>query len=143
MFKGFREFILRGNIVDLAVAVVIGTAFADLVMQFNQSFLTPLAAVFTGGGDVGGRFVVLGQKFGYGAFVGAVITFLITAPVVYLFVVVPTNKLLSRFSDTHPENEAQTLVRKTKMPERDTDASASETQLLTEIRDLLRVQHRR
>jgi large conductance mechanosensitive channel len=138
VFKGFREFILRGNIVDLAVAVVIGTAFADLVMQFNQSFLTPLVAVFTGGGDVGGRFVVLGQTFGYGAFVGAVITFLITAAVVYLFVVVPTNKLISRFSDTHPEKEAQTLVRKAKMPERDTDASASETQLLTEIRDLLR-----
>jgi large conductance mechanosensitive channel len=45
--------------------VVIDTAFADLVMQFNQSFLTPLVAVFTGGGDVGGRFVVLGQTFGY------------------------------------------------------------------------------
>ena len=123
MFKGFREFILRGNLVDLAVAVVIGTAFADLVMQFNQSFLTPLAAVFTGGGDVGGRFVVLGQTFGYGAFVGAVINFLITAAVVYLFVVVPTNKLLSRFPIPIRENEAQTLVRKAKMPERDTDAS--------------------
>jgi large conductance mechanosensitive channel len=123
VFKGFREFILRGNLVDLAVAVVIGTAFADLVMQFNQSFLTPLAAVFTGGGDVGGRFVVLGQTFGYGAFVGAVINFLITAAVVYLFVVVPTNKLLSRFPIPIRENEAQTLVRKAKMPERDTDAS--------------------
>ena len=70
-------------------------------------------------------------------------TFLITAVVVYLFVVVPMNKLLSRFSDAHPENEAQPSVRKAKMPARDSDASASETQRLTEIRDLLRVQHRR
>ncbi|MGQ0718983.1 MAG: large conductance mechanosensitive channel protein MscL [Pseudonocardiales bacterium] len=119
MLKGFRAFILRGNIVDLAIAVVIGTAFADLVMQFNQSFLTPLIAVFTGGGDVGGKFVVLSQEFSYGAFIGAVITFLITAAVVYFLVVLPMKKLLGRTPQ---------------------DASESEAQLLTEIRDLLRAQ---
>lgn len=52
MLKGFRDFILRGNIIELAIAVVIGTAFVALVTQFTESFITPLIAVFTGGGDV-------------------------------------------------------------------------------------------
>jgi len=126
VFKGFRDFILRGNIVDLAIAVVIGTAFADLVMQFNQSFLTPMVAVFTGGGDVGGKFVILGQPFGYGAFIGAVITFLITTAVVYFLIVVPMNKLLGRTLKTGPKDEDEALAR--------------QAELLAEIRDLLQAQ---
>lgn len=123
MLRGFREFVLRGNIIELAVAVVIGTAFAALIKQFTESFITPLITLFTGGGDVGGKFIISGQEFGYGAFLGAVITFLITAAVVYFFVIVPMNKMMDRYS---------------------TPASAqpTEAELLTDIRELLRAQQR-
>jgi large conductance mechanosensitive channel len=77
--------------------------------------------VFTGGGDVGGKFVISGQTFNYGAFIGAVITFLITAAVVYFFVVVPMSRIRG------PRAKA---------------TSPSEAELLTEIRDLLRTQQR-
>lgn len=123
MFRGFRDFILRGNIIDLAVAVVIGTAFTALVSQFTESFITPLIAVFTGG-EVGGQFTVDGQQFTYGTFVGAVITFIITATVVYYLVVVPMNKIMARYKKP-PEQEL---------------AEPTEAELLMEIRDLLRAQ---
>ncbi|MPZ66997.1 MAG: large conductance mechanosensitive channel protein MscL [Pseudonocardiaceae bacterium] len=125
MFRGFRDFILRGNIIDLAVAVVIGTAFTALVSQFTASFITPLIAVFTGG-DVGGQFTVNGQQFTYGAFVGAVVTFIITAAVVYYLVVVPMNKIMARY----------------KKPAEQELAEPTEAELLMEIRDLLRAQQR-
>ncbi len=126
MLKGFRDFILRGNIIDLAVAVVIGTAFVALVKQFTDSFITPLIAVFTGGGEVGGKFTVSGQVFSYGVFIGAVITFLITAAIVYFLVVVPMGRLLNRYS--------KPLVEEPALP--------SEAELLVEIRDLLQAQRR-
>ncbi len=126
MFRGFRDFILRGNIVDLAVAVVIGTAFTALVSQFTASFITPLIAVFTGGGSVGGQFSVNGQPFSYGAFVGAVVTFVITAAAVYYVVVSPMNKIMARF----------------KKPAEQELAEPTEVELLMEIRDLLRAQQR-
>lgn len=125
MLKGFRDFLLRGNIVDLAVAVVIGTVFTALVSQFTKSFITPLIAVFTGG-DVGGQFTINGQSFTYGAFVGAVITFLITAAVVYFIVVTPTKRISARFRKPVEEELAQ----------------PTEAELLMEIRDLLREQSR-
>ncbi len=125
MFRGFRDFILRGNIIDLAVAVVIGTAFAALVSQFTASFVTPLIAVFTGG-DVGGQFTVDGQPFTYGAFVGAIVTFVITAAVVYYLVVAPMNKIMARY----------------KKPAEQELAEPTEAELLMEIRDLLRAQQR-
>ncbi|MGH3540162.1 MAG: large conductance mechanosensitive channel protein MscL, partial [Pseudonocardiaceae bacterium] len=106
MLKGFRDFILRGNIIDLAVAVVIGTAFVALVKQFTDSFITPLIAVFTGGGEVGGKFTVSGQVFSYGVFIGAVITFLITAAIVYFLVVVPMGRLLNLYSKPLVEEPA-------------------------------------
>jgi large conductance mechanosensitive channel len=126
MFRGFRDFVLRGNIVDLAVAVVIGTAFTALVSQFTESFVTPLIAVFTGGGDVGGEFTINGEPFTYGAFVGAIVTFVITAAVVYYLVVVPMNRIMARFKKP-PEQEL---------------AEPTEAELLMEIRDLLRAQQR-
>ena len=126
MLKGFRDFILRGNIIELAIAVVIGTAFVALITQFTESFITPLIAVFTGGGDVGGKFTVSGQAFSYGAFIGAVITFLITAAVVYFLVVVPMSRLVGRYSK--PAVEELT--------------GPSEAEVLMEIRDLLRAQQR-
>ena len=81
--------ILRGNVVDLAVAVVIGTAFTALVAAFTTSFLEPLIGLIGGGGENGGELVVNGQHFTWGAFVNAVITFVLTAAVVYLMVVLP------------------------------------------------------
>ena len=58
MLKGFRDFVMRGNVIELAVAVAIGTAFTAVVTQFGNSFIKPLVAVFAGGGAAGGTFVV-------------------------------------------------------------------------------------
>lgn len=105
--KGFREFILRGNVVDLAIGVVIGAAFATLVGAFGKAFLNPLIALFVGTPKCkptdpqpceGAHFVIRGQHFGYGEFITAIITFLITAVVIYFFVVRPVNALMSRYS---------------------------------------------
>lgn len=127
MLRGFRDFVLRGNIVDLAVAVVIGTAFTALVGQFSESFVEPLIGVFSGGGEFGGSFEVRGQVFTWGAFVGAVVSFLITAAVVYSLVVTPMNRVLDRL-----RGPAVAEV-----------AAPTEAELLTEIRDLLRAQQSR
>ncbi|GAB3294442.1 large conductance mechanosensitive channel protein MscL [Epidermidibacterium keratini] len=93
--KGFKDFLFRGNIVDLAVAVVIGTAFQKLVEVFGTSFINPLIGL-AGGGEVGGTFTVNGQTFDWGAFLTAVITFVITAAVVYFVIVVPMKKFQDR-----------------------------------------------
>jgi large conductance mechanosensitive channel len=98
MIKGFKEFLLRGNIVDLAVAVVIGTAFTALVANFTESFINPLIAS-TGSSDTGmglGFYIRDGNDATFiavGGFINAIITFAITAAVVYFFVVVPMKKL--------------------------------------------------
>src|SRR5215212_3327250 len=76
--KGFKDFLLRGNVVELAVAVVIGAAFTALVSQFTASFLEPLIALVGGGGLDGGTFTINDQVFDWAAFVNAVITFVIT-----------------------------------------------------------------
>ena len=78
MLKGFKDFLLRGNIVELAVAVVIGTAFTALVAAFTTSFLEPLIGLIGGGGVEGGIATVNGQQFTWGAFINAVITFVLT-----------------------------------------------------------------
>lgn len=98
MLKGFKDFLLRGNIVDLAVAVVIGTAFTALVAKFTESFINPLIAS-TGSTDTGQGlgFRIKGDSpetfIDIGTFINAAITFAITAAVVYFFVVVPMKKL--------------------------------------------------
>jgi large conductance mechanosensitive channel len=95
---GFQKFLLRGNVVDLAVAVVLGTAFAAVVAAFTNAFLTPLVGVVTGAaGDFSQKaFTVAGTRFPYGQFVQALLTFVLTAAVVYFFVVRPVNALLAR-----------------------------------------------
>ena len=117
--KGFKDFLLRGNIVDLAVAVVIGGAFNKLIEVFTSSFLTPLINM-VGGGDVGGKFTAGGQDFTYGAFISQLISFIITAAVIYFVVVVPMKKITERRKAGVLEEDAPT-----------------QEQLLTEIRDLL------
>jgi large conductance mechanosensitive channel len=102
---GFKKFLLRGNVVDLAVAVVIGAAFAAVVGAFVSAFVTPLVGVVTGAsGDFASKtFSASGVTFPYGVFVDALITFIIIAAVVYFFVVVPINRLMERFKPSPDE----------------------------------------
>lgn len=97
MLKGFRDFILRGNVVDLAVAVVIGAAFGDVVKALVSGFLTPLIGVIGGLPDFSGlKWAVNGSEFLVGNFLNALISFLLIAAVIYFFVVLPTNKFLAQ-----------------------------------------------
>ena len=97
--KGFRQFILRGNVVDLAVGIVIGAAFSTLVNEFVKAFLTPLIGLASGNvGDFTNRTMRIGKTdFPYGAFVNGLIAFILTALMLYYFVVVPANRLMTRF----------------------------------------------
>lgn len=124
MLKGFKDFLLRGNVVELAVAVVVGTAFTALVTSFTDSFLKPLIGLVGGGGVHGGTKVINGQQFTWGAFINAVITFVLTAAVIYFLVVLPLKKLMER----------------RKRGEEPGPAVPTQVELLVEIRDLLRAQ---
>ena len=98
MVKEFREFILRGNLVDLAVAVVIGTAFGALVTALVRDLITPLIAAIGGEPDFSGlTFTINESRFLYGDFINALVAFLIIAAVVFFFVVKPVNALMARF----------------------------------------------
>jgi large conductance mechanosensitive channel len=93
----FRAFILRGNLVDLAVAVVIGLAFAAVVNSLVADLITPLIAAIFGKPDFGGlTFTINGSVFRYGAFFNALISFLIIAAVIFFLVVKPVNALMAR-----------------------------------------------
>lgn len=95
MLKGFRDFILRGNVVDLAVAVVIGVAFGTLVTSFVTNILTPIISI-PGTADLSGwRWKVSGSTIEYGLFLNALIAFLLTAGALYFFVVKPVAKLMA------------------------------------------------
>ena len=101
---GFKKFLLRGNVVDLAVAVVIGAAFAAIVTAFTTAFITPLIAAMAGKADFAKlHFVVHHSTFKYGLFINALVSFLIIAAVVYFFVVLPINRLMERFKPTASE----------------------------------------
>jgi large conductance mechanosensitive channel len=95
--KGFKQFLLRGNVVDLAVGVVIGAAFGTVITAFVKDLLTPLIAAIVKQPDFSAySFTVNGSKFLYGDFVNAALSFLIVAASVYFFVVLPVNALVSR-----------------------------------------------
>lgn len=97
MLKEFRRFILRGNLVDLAVAVVIGAAFTAVVNALVKDLITPLIAAIGGNHDFSDlAFSINGSRFAYGDFLNAAITFLIVAAVMFFLVVRPVNALLSR-----------------------------------------------
>ena len=88
--KGFRQFVIRGNLVDLAVAVVIGTQFSNLVKQFVASFISPLLSLVGGQPDLTGySFTIHKAKFTYGAFLTELIAFVMAAAVVYFVIVMP------------------------------------------------------
>ncbi|MER6349791.1 large conductance mechanosensitive channel protein MscL [Streptomyces sp. NPDC001595] len=101
--RGFRSFILRGNVVDLAVGIVIGAAFTAVVNGFVRAFLTPLVGLASGvTGDFGRKTFTVGKtEFPYGAFVNATISFLLVAAALYFLVVLPVNKLHERFAPKH------------------------------------------
>ena len=97
MLKGFREFILRGNVVDLAVAVVIGAAFGAVVSALVKDLLTPLIAAIVGQPDFSAiQFTVNGSKFLVGDFINALVAFLMVAVAIYFFVVTPMNVIQAR-----------------------------------------------
>jgi len=97
MLKGFRQFIFRGNVVDLAVAVVIGAAFGAVVTAFVKDLLTPLIAAVAGKPDFSALRLTLNKsELLYGDFINAIISFLLVAAAVYFFVVVPMNALMAR-----------------------------------------------
>jgi large conductance mechanosensitive channel len=106
MLQDFKKFILRGNTVDLAVAVVIGAAFGSIVTALVKDLITPLIGAIGGKPDFSGLdFTLHGSKFMYGDFINAVISFLIIAAVIFFFVVQPINKLMtiSTRNKTTPE----------------------------------------
>lgn len=122
---GFRQFITRGNIVDLAVAVVVGTAFTAVVNSLVKNIFTPLIAALFGKPDFAAlTFQLHRSTFHYGLFVNDVITFLSVAAVIYFVVVFP----LAKFNE---------LRRRGEIEEEDAPSISDEAKLLTEIRDLL------
>jgi large conductance mechanosensitive channel len=97
MLNGFKQFLLRGNVIDLAVAVVIGGAFGAVVAALVKDILTPLIAAIVGQPDFSAiQFTVNGSKFLIGDFINAVVTFVLVAAAIYFFVVTPMNALIAR-----------------------------------------------
>ena len=97
MLKGFKEFILRGNVVDLAVAVVIGVAFGAVVTAFVKDLITPLIAAIFGQTDFSAlTFTINKSQFFYGSFINAVISFVLIAAAIYFVVVAPMNAVAAR-----------------------------------------------
>ena len=124
MIKGFREFILRGNVVDLAVGIVIGGAFAKIVDALIKGFITPVIAAIFGKPSLDdvGNFTINNAQFSIGIILTAIINFLLVALAIYFLVVIPVNKLRSRFEKPIEEQLA----------------GPTEVELLAEIRDSLR-----
>jgi large conductance mechanosensitive channel len=123
ILQGFKDFIMRGNVVDLAVGIVIGAAFTAVVTAFTTDFVKPLIQLI--GGDTGmnaGTWHVGTVKFNYADFLNAIITFLITAAVLYFFIVYPMNLLAER---------------RRRGEEPPSNAPSEEVVLLTQIRDAL------
>jgi large conductance mechanosensitive channel len=107
--NGFKSFLLRGNVVDLAVAVVIGAAFGAIITAFVAAFITPLVglAIGAGGDFTNATFTVAETTFPYGQFVQALLSFVIIAAVVYFLVLRPVNRLMERYK-TEPEIDTET-----------------------------------
>lgn len=103
MFQGFKKFILRGNVVDLAVGVVIGAAFNNMVQALVKDIITPIIGAIAKVPDFSNlSFAIRGSEFAYGDFLNNLISFLLVAVSIYFFVVVPVNSLLARFKKDEP-----------------------------------------
>mgnify|MGYP000256384382 CR=1 FL=1 len=106
MVEDFKQFLLRGNVVDLAVAVVIGAAFGTVVNALVADFITPLIGAIGGEPDFSGLdFTINDSRFAYGDFINALLSFVIIAAVVFFFVVVPVNKLMEMQKTDRPVEE--------------------------------------
>jgi large conductance mechanosensitive channel len=99
MLKGFREFILRGNVIDLAVAVVIGAAFGAVVDALVKGFIMPLIGLLFGQP----KFDFVVGPFGVGLFLTALVNFLLVAAAIYFLIIVPMNRIMARFKPSTPE----------------------------------------
>ena len=109
MASGFKQFLLRGNVVDLAVGVVVGAAFGGVVSEFTKDLLTPLIAALVGKPDFSAiQFEVNGSKFLLGNFLNAIISFLLVATAVYYFVVLPVNAMMARAKKEPPPPDPTT-----------------------------------
>ncbi|MGW5308967.1 large conductance mechanosensitive channel protein MscL [Nocardia thailandica] len=121
MLKGFKDFLLRGNVIDLAVAVVIGTAFTAIVTAFTSGIIDPLLAVFGGDSQLGlGVQLVAGKPATFieiGGIITAAINFVLIAAILYFVLIVPSNAAKKRFSEA--------------------DEKLSDSEVLIQIRDLL------
>lgn len=131
MLKGFRDFVFRGNVFELAIAVVIGTAFTAVVTAVVTNLINPIIAAI-GGHNVNGLAIklVAGNPkavIDFGAVITAIINFVIIAAVVYFVFIMPMTKLMERRKRRQPEVASE----------------PTDVELLTEIRDLLRAQQRR
>lgn len=126
MIKGFKEFILRGNVIDLAVAFVIGVAFAAVITAFVENIINPLIAALFNADNLNNSLVlhVGSSDLRFGALIGAIIQFLLIALVVYFALVVPMNYLRKQSFLRHGTQAVA-------------DTPPSELELLTQIRDLL------
>ncbi len=122
MLKGFRDFVMRGNVIDLAIAVVAGAAFTALITAFTKSMITPLIGLVLGGGVNAGQVTVNGQVFDFTLLINAFITFVATMAVLYFIVVAPMKKLVARMEKEKEEEAAE---------------ASEEIALLREIRDAL------
>ena len=128
MLKGFREFIMRGNVVDLAVAVVIGAAFKTVIDAFVANIITPIIAAIGGQQDFSSlSFTINKSKFLYGNFINTVVSFIIIAAAIYFFVVLPLNKLAERRAARLASGQ----------PVEDSAAQGEDIVVLEQIRDLL------
>ncbi len=125
MLQGFKNFILRGNVLDLAVGVIIGAAFNGVVQALVKDLLTPIIGIFGKTGDFSTlTFTIRGSVFMYGDFINNLISFVLVAAAVYFFVIVPMNKVMERFKKAPAEPAAPPV--------------STTEKLLTEIRDLLK-----
>jgi large conductance mechanosensitive channel len=132
MLKGFKEFIMRGNVVDLAVAVVIGAAFGAVVTALVADIITPIIAAIGGKPNFSKlKFHINGSTFLYGDFINALITFLLIAAAIYFVVVLPLNKLAERRAARLAAGEPATD---------DPQEKSEDIVLLEQIRDLLQAQ---
>ena len=126
MFKEFRDFIFRGNVVELAVAVIIGAAFGKIVDAFVKGLVTPLIGIFGGAPEFSqNTFTINGSVFLWGAVIDAIVGFLIVALVIFFLVVKPMNSMMTRMK---------------RQDEVTTPSPTVDQKLLTEIRDLLKEQ---
>ena len=109
MLSGFKQFILRGNVVDMAVGVVIGAAFGGVVTALTKDLLTPLIAAIVGKPDFSAiSFTINGTPFPVGDFINAAVSFLLIAAAIYFFVVLPINTLVARLHAKDPAPAATT-----------------------------------